>query len=163
MGMLNDSIENIRGIAKDLMPPTLIKLGFEKGVLELFRQINASSEIKIEHVFDFREVRLPAKTELQLFRIMQEMINNIIKHSNAKQVNVLCRANADEAMISVSHDGAGLTSEAVMQLTDKDQGIGLKSIQSRAQLIGASIQYLILGDGNAKILIDIPLHNEKNN
>ncbi|HET6990710.1 MAG TPA: ATP-binding protein, partial [Bacteroidia bacterium] len=146
-----------------LMPPTLIKLGFEKGVLELFRQINAAGEIKIQHACEFNEVRLPAKTELHLFRIMQEIINNIIKHSNAKQVNVSCKVDSNEIMVSVSHDGAGLSSEEVSQLTDKEHGIGLKSIQSRAQLIGASIQYLIFGDGNAKILIEIPLHNEKNN
>lgn len=158
MQMLSDSIENIRSIAKDLMPPTLIKLGLEKGIAELFRQINASGQMQIETAFSFSENRMPAKTELHVYRIIQEVISNIIKHSNAKHMQVSGKSDTMGMTISISHDGAGLTSETVSELTEKQQGIGLKSIQSRAQLIGASIQYLILGDGNAKILIEIPLH-----
>jgi signal transduction histidine kinase len=158
MSMLDESIENIRGIAKELMPPTLIKLGFEKGISELFRQINSLGEIKIQHTFEFSEERLPNKTELQLYRIVHEVINNIIKHSKATQVDVSCKSDSNGIQIIISHNGAGITSEIVSKLAEEQQGIGLKSIQSRVQLIGASIQFLIIGDGNAKILIDIPFH-----
>lgn len=156
MSLLNNSIENIRGIAKELMPPTLIKLGFEKGILELFRQINASGEINIQHTFEFREVRLPVKTELHLFRMMQEIINNIIKHSKSKLVNVSCQSNSNGVNIIISHDGEGLSTDDVTKLTEQEKGIGLKSIQSRALLISASVQYLKISGHDAKILIDIP-------
>lgn len=156
MSLLDDSIQNIRGIARDLMPPTLVKLGFEKGISELCRQINASGTITVKHEFNFGSKRLPAKTELQLYRIIQEVMNNIIKHSQAKQVNISARSDANELIIDISHDGIGISSEMVAQLTEAEKGIGLKSIQSRVQLINASIQYFTIGPKQAAISIEVP-------
>lgn len=156
MSLLDDSIQNIRGIAKDLMPPTLIKLGFEKGISELCRQINASGAINISNQFDFGNTRLPAKTELQLYRIMQEVINNIIKHSLAQQVNISARSDANGLNINITHDGNGLSSEMIEKIPEAKRGIGLKSIQSRVQLINASLQYFTIGPGHAGISIEVP-------
>ncbi len=159
MNLLDDSIQNIRGIAKDLMPPTLIKLGFEKGISELFRQINASGAIEISHEFNFADIRLPAKTELQLYRIMQEVINNIIKHSQAQQVNISARSDMHGVHINISHNGNGLSSEMIELIPEAQRGIGLKSIQSRVQLINASIQYYTIGPGQSGIAIEVPFHD----
>ncbi|MEO5641911.1 MAG: ATP-binding protein [Bacteroidia bacterium] len=156
MSLLDDSIQNIRGIAKDLMPPTLIKLGFEKGIAELCRQINASGMIVVNCHFNLSETRLPAKTELQLYRIMQEVINNIIKHSQATLVNITGRSNANGLNIDIMHDGKGLSSEMIEQLPETEKGIGLKSIQSRVQLINASLQYFTIGPQQAGISIEVP-------
>lgn len=157
MGMLDESIENIRGIAKDLMPPTLIKLGFEKGVSELFRQINASGAIAITYSFQLGEQRLPPKTELQLYRVVHEVINNIIKHSEAKELEVTGNLENNEMVISIAHDGMGITSETVSQLMMQQRGVGLKSIQSRVQSIGARIEFLGGADHRAKVVIHTPL------
>lgn len=156
MSLLDDSIQNIRGIAKDLMPPTLIKLGFEKGISELCRQINASGMIVINCEFNFGETRLPSKTELQLYRIMQEVINNIIKHSEAAQVTISTRSDANALYINIMHDGKGLSSEMIAQLPEAEKGIGLKSIESRVQLINASLQYFTIGPQQAGISIEVP-------
>jgi two-component system, NarL family, sensor kinase len=156
MNLLDDSIQNIRGIARDLMPPTLVKLGFEKGISELCRQINASGMITITPEFNFGNSRLPAKTELQLYRIIQEVINNIIKHSQATHVSFSARSDAHELIIDISHDGVGISSEMIAQLTQTEKGIGLKSIQSRVQLINASIQYFTIGPKQAGISIAVP-------
>jgi two-component system, NarL family, sensor kinase len=162
MSLLDDSIQNIRGIAKDLMPPTLIKLGFEKGIIELCRQINASGNIRIDHSFEMDGKRLPSKTELQLYRIIQEVVNNIIKHSRATHVVIALRSGMGGLAIKISHDGNGISSEMVLQLTEAERGIGLKSIQSRVQLINASIQYLTIGSNQAEIAIEVPFAaNEK--
>lgn len=157
MSLLDDSIQNIRGIARDLMPPTLVKLGFEKGIAELCRQVNASGTITIKSEFRFGSSRLPAKTELQLYRIIQEVINNIIKHSKATQAGVFVRSDASELVVDISHDGIGISSEMIAQLTEAEKGIGLKSIQSRVQLINASIQYFTIGPKQAGISIAVPV------
>jgi signal transduction histidine kinase len=157
MGLLDDSIQNIRGIARDLMPPTLVKLGFEKGIIELCRQINSSGAITVQHVFNFGNVRMPAKSELQLYRIIHEVINNIIKHSQATAITISARSDEHEMAVDISHDGIGISSEMVAQLTEAEKGIGLKSIQSRVQLINASIQYFTIGLRQAKISLVVPL------
>jgi signal transduction histidine kinase len=156
MDLLDNSIQNIRGISKDLMPPTLIKLGFEKGISELCRQINASGTISVSHEFQFGPERLPAKTELQLYRIMQEVLNNIMKHAHAAHINIAARSDKSGFNINISHDGEGISSEMVAQLTEAEKGIGLKSIQSRVQLINASIQYVTIGHAQAEIALEVP-------
>lgn len=159
--LLNESIQTIRGIAQDLMPPALVKLGFEKGINEFCRQINASNELKIALTADLKGIRLPAQVELQLYRIVQELINNILKHAGAKNVAMAIRAEVSEIVVSIHHDGKGITTEAATKLAESEQGTGLKSIQSRVQLIGASIQYLALGNERSEISIEVPCSYEK--
>lgn len=164
MGLLDDSIKNIRGIAKDLMPPTLIKLGFEKGILELCRQINASGNIKVDQDVELLGARLQSKSELQLYRIMQEVINNIIKHSHASAITIFMRSDAKQLTIAVSHDGTGISTAMLPQLTEADRGVGLKSILSRAQLINATVDYQISGEKKSNVIIEVPFEpNEKLN
>jgi signal transduction histidine kinase len=161
--LLELSIESIRGIAKDLMPVSLTKLGFEKGVTELFRQVNSAGQLKIDYTFRLNDAMLSPKISLHLFRIMQEILNNIIKHSKATAIGISAIADIHGIVIVVAHDGTGLSTETATQLASQDKGIGLKSIQSRVQLIGASIQYLIMGENSAKIIINLPHNNEENN
>lgn len=164
MGLLDDSIQNIRNIAKDLMPPTLIKLGFEKGISELCRQIDASGTIRIRLDCSLDGIRLPSKTELQLYRIMQEVINNIIKHSRAQTIRISIRPANGGVGIGIFHDGEGISSDMLPQLTAADRGIGLKSIQSRVQLINASIHYATAANNESEISIEVPFAaHEKNN
>jgi signal transduction histidine kinase len=159
MGLLDESIENVRGIARDLMPPTLVKLGFEKGVTELFRKINSSGQIDVRHSFQFNEKRFNTQTELHLYRIMQEMLNNIIKHSQAKIINIDGAMDSGSGRISLWYEGNGLTKERVAELMKHGKGVGLKSMQSRAQLIGATIGYR-MEKNQAVIEINIPLNHE---
>lgn len=163
MELLNESIHNIRGISQDLMPPTLVKLGFEKGIMEFCRQINTAKALKIELVADLKGKRLPAEVELQLYRVVQELINNILKHAEAKNVEMDIRSDTSEVTVSIRHDGKGINTETVTRLAESEQGIGLKSIQSRIQLIGASIQYLTLGPKRSEISIEVPCMYEKPN
>lgn len=141
MGILENSIEQVRGIARDLMPPTLVKLGFEKGVAELFRQVNTSGQMEIAASFNFNGKRFDTRTELHLYRIVQEMLNNIIKHSGAKALNVEGKMDQEKSEIIFWYNGKGLTKESAMELMKDGKGVGLKSMQSRAQIIGGAIEY----------------------
>jgi two-component system, NarL family, sensor kinase len=156
MGMMDETIQTIRGISQDLMPPTLVKLGLEKGVAELCRQINASAQVNMELSLDTTEKRLPPKVELQLYRVIREVINNMLKHSQASTIRVQIRSNESVLTVVISHDGLGITNEAVTKLSQTQQGIGLKSIQSRIQLIKASIQYLNKGNKESEVFIEVP-------
>lgn len=157
LGMVDESIKTVRGIAHDLMPPTLVKLGLEKGVGELCKQLNLGGQIKVEFAAETNNIRLASTVELQLYRAIREVINNIIKHSKATAIHVNLRANASTLTAVIGHDGNGITNEAVTELVQAQKGVGLKSIQSRVQLIKGSIQYLNKGPGDSEILIEVPI------
>lgn len=155
--LLEESIQSIRGIAKDLVPPTLVKLGYIKAVNELCRHINNSGQIAIRFNQSDLELRLPQQAELQLYRLTQELLNNIIKHSGAKQIEVDFVRQTTSHELMIMHDGKGITSEQVKELSSLNRGLGLKSIQSRAQLINARIFYNAPVNEKANVVVEIPL------
>lgn len=156
MKMVDESIQTVRGIAHDLMPPTLVKLGLDKGIAELCRQITASGQVKMEVVINTNDRRLPARSELQLYRAVREIINNILKHAGATEIGIELRATQRSITVQIKHNGSGITNETVTQLAQSQKGVGLKSIQSRIQLVNGSIQYLSKGIAESEIVIDVP-------
>jgi two-component system, NarL family, sensor kinase len=160
--LLESSIENIRSIARDLMPPILIRLGYENGLSELCRQIKTSNSIDVQFIPNKETIPLSKKVELQLYRIVQESINNIIKHASASEISISLQQNTLMYTTQIRHNGKGISSEIINQLSEGVGGIGLRSIQSRAQMINASVQYITINSHDARITIDIPIDDATN-
>lgn len=155
--LIGDTLAAIRIISNDLMPPTLMKLGFIKGITELCRQVKSSGVIDIYLKLNVDSIQLEKKNEIQLYRMIKELINNIIKHANASTIELTINATIEFMTITITHDGKGLTNEMVQQLAKSGDGIGLKSILSRAQLTNSVLQYIIIGNKESKIIIETPL------
>lgn len=156
LSMVDESIQTVRGIAHDLMPPTLVKLGFDKGIAEMCRQINASGQVKVEATVETHERRLLPRVELQVYRAVREVINNILRHSKAAAIHVTVRTTEESLGVRIQHNGVGISDEVVTQLTQSEKGVGLKSIQSRVQLVNGNIQYLQKGQSDSEIIIEVP-------
>lgn len=161
--LLNSTSEIIRSISRQLGPPTLLKLGYIEGISELCTHINNTGAFKVNFKVENNITsRFHQKIEVQLYRITQEIINNIIKHANASLINIeLCMHNR-ALNLSITHNGYGINSTTIETLLQSSKGIGLKNIQSRVQAINGSIQYFTIGLNDSKIIIDIPLDDEKN-
>lgn len=155
--LIEETIAAIRVISNDLMPPTLVKLGFIKGITELCRQVEASGIIDIHLLLNITTIQLEKKNEIQLYRLVKEVLNNIIKHASASTIELTINATVEFMTITISHDGKGLTNEMMQKLSESNEGLGLKSILSRAQLTNSVIQYISRGNEKAKIIIETPL------
>jgi signal transduction histidine kinase len=137
--IIDDTIQLIRNISHSLMPPTLKNFGLESAVNDLFQKISGSGSVNASCRFhDYRE-RLKAEDELILFRVIQELVNNILKHSNASFIHVTQNTNGDHFFIRLHHDGRGLTQSDFEKLNKSPVGLGLKNIQSRLKLLHGSI------------------------
>ena len=90
---------------------------------------------------------------------MQESLNNIIKHAQASEISITLRCNAQVYTTEIAHNGIGISTEKVNQLSEGVGGIGLRSIQSRAQMINATVQYITLSKNESKVTIEIPLND----
>jgi two-component system NarL family sensor kinase len=154
--LLESSIETIRCISRDLMPPILIRLGFENGIAELCRQVKISDEIDVEFIASKQALSLSKKTELQLYRIVQEAVNNIIKHAKATKITITIQSGISTQTIQITHNGKGISSDMINRLSAGKGGVGLRSIQSRAQMISASVQYITIADNESIITIEVP-------
>ncbi|MGQ0829211.1 MAG: sensor histidine kinase [Bacteroidota bacterium] len=162
LSLLDESIEHIRNMAKSLSPPTLMKLGYAKGILELCNQIRNSSRIKVQVNINEVQIRLPHPLELEVYRITQEILNNIIKHSRVVEINVSIDENKKGLKTIISYNGFGLDSKMADELSETDKGVGLKSIQDRATMIGATVQYAMIACNQYKTTIEVPVYEKSN-
>lgn len=140
--LLDESIQSIRNISKDLVSPTLVRLGYLKAIHELCRHITNSGQIVADLYYeqDSPDLQFPEGTETQLYRMTQEILNNIIKHAGAAEILIQYH-KTDSHRIQIRHNGQGITDQDVQELWNDNKGLGLKSIRSRAQLINATVTY----------------------
>ncbi len=155
--LLEDIHTTLRGISHELMPPSLSLLGLLKGLKEMCRQISSSGKINVDLITGEFELKLEKKRELQLYRLIKELINNILKHANAKLISITCTLENGNLITFIEHDGIGISDEEVMALINSQKGIGLKSIKSRVQLTNSKLNYLYSPPEKAKIIIITPV------
>ena len=137
--IIDDTTQLIRNISHSLMPPTLKNFGLESAVNDLFQKISGSGSMNASSRFhDYRE-RLQAENELIIFRVIQELVNNILKHSNASFIHLTQNTSGNKFFIRLHHDGRGITQNDFNKLNKSNVGLGLKNIQSRLKVLHGKI------------------------
>ena len=131
---LDDVILQVRRISRALLPPSLEKLGLWSAIEELATWINKSEQIKIECRKSGEPFRFESSKELAFFRIVQELLNNAMKHSSATIVEVNFRFQNNSLAFTVADNGRGFNPE------EKAAGLGLKNLESRSALAGAGFK-----------------------
>jgi ligand-binding sensor domain-containing protein/signal transduction histidine kinase len=141
-----ESISNeIRHICEDLSPSVLANIGFlpalEWALADAVRHLPAAEKFAYEFVCapELEErLRLSAIEEIQLYRIVQEALNNVCRHAHARNVQLSVRAeNLTDFVIEIEDDGIGFDGAALANVT----GHGIANIRSRASLIGAQVEW----------------------
>ncbi len=139
--ILDDTIQLIRNMSHNLMPPTLKNFGLESAVNDTFQKISGSGSINASSRFHDYKDRLKLDKELILFRIIQELLNNILKHSSASFIHLTQNFQGDNCYIRIHHDGKGLVQSDFEKLNKSKTGLGLKNISSRLRVIQGKINF----------------------
>ena len=137
--IIDDTIQLIRNISHSLMPPTLKNFGLESAVNDLFQKISGSGSMNASSRFHDYKERLQAENELIIFRVIQELVNNILKHSNASFIHLTQNTSGNKFFIRLHHDGRGITQNDFNKLNKSNVGLGLKNIQSRLKVLHGKI------------------------
>lgn len=132
---IDDVILQVRRISRALLPPSLERLGLAVAVEELVDWVNKSGAIQVNYWCSPMVMRLDNKKELAVFRIIQELVNNAIKHSNASTVFVKLRYSASGLGVSISDNGKGFDAEKMVKT-----GLGLRNLESRSQILDAKMR-----------------------
>lgn len=154
--MLDDTITSVRRISRDLMPSTLEKFGLTHALRELCERFQATSKITIHFFLEGDLEPLDKTRELMIFRIVQELLNNAIKHSQASQISVTLKSDHKLAVI-VQDDGVGFDPEAFKKDTQSGKGLGLFNIENRARLLGAKLEYGKQSKKGSTTIITLPI------
>lgn len=151
--MLDDTIESVRRISRDLMPITLEKFGLSYALKEMCEQYTMVSGIEIKFSEIGEVITINKKKEIMIFRIAQEFINNSIKHAKAKSINTSLLWST-ELLVSISDDGVGFN---IDQVKNSGKGLGLFTMENRASMLGANLTFNSSKEQGTKALIRVPL------
>jgi two-component system, NarL family, sensor kinase len=156
--IIDDTIQLIRNISHSLMPPTLKNFGLESAVNDLFQKISGSGSIHASSRFHDYRRRLQPEQELLVFRMIQELVNNILKHSNASFIHITQNYSDNKFYIRIHHDGRGITQADFEKLNKSAAGLGLKNIQSRMKVLQGNIHFeKDMSQTYFKVTLEVPV------
>ena len=159
--ILDDTIQLIRNISHSLMPPTLKNFGLESATNDLFQKISGSGTINASSRFHDYKERLKPEKELIVFRVVQELINNILKHSNSSFIHLTQNNQGDSFLMRIHHDGRGIVQADFDKLNKSNIGLGLKNINSRLRVAHGKIFFeKDPSQTYYKVTIEIPRDDE---
>lgn len=155
--LIKNTIAEIRTISEDLTPVVLSNFGLEEGIKTLCRDTFHSKNIETNLICEnLNKVFIKQKNQIYIYRILQEAINNILKHSSATKVSIRVIASYNQLLIQIQDNGKGFDNNS------KYFGSGLKNIEERTQMLEGKMELISTYDGGTKIIIIIPIKNEKN-
>ena len=148
---LDTSHQEVRSISHNLMPKSLQKLGFEAAVEEQIHRIN-SAGIKINYYKNLSLAHASALSQAYLFRIIQELLNNVITHSKASEVNLQFVKHENQLLLTLEDNGIGFDPEQTNRA-----GIGIQNVQQRVKALGGQMHLDSVPEAGTTVSIEIPM------
>lgn len=150
---LNESIKELRNITHNMASDALLKYGIENSLRDYCSNLSGSSGIAITFTaVNTENLKLSEEKSFHIFRIMQELLQNIIKHSGATAVLVQISSNKNLFYITAEDNGSGFD----LQAARKMKSMGLKNIESRVRLLKGELDYQTAPGKGTSVMITIP-------
>lgn len=156
--LLDDTLKNVRRISRDLVPTTLERFGLMAALEELVGNANTDL-VKVQLERPEKLDRIEPALDLMLYRIVQELVNNAIRHSAATHITIRFFIHENELRLAVLDDGRGFDIDEVIQ--SKQRGLGLRNIESRLSVVNGHVTFDVAPGRGSRIIVQIPLENPK--
>ena len=154
-GTARKALEEVRRFSHELRPTVLEDFGLAAALELIIGEFNTLGNIRVDFNVTGLEERLPNDIELALFRIVQEALSNIRKHSGAKSVEVVLHYTPKKVRLSVADDGVGFRI-AQKRMANSTSGLGLVGMRERAQLIGATLRIKSRIGSGTTVAVEVP-------
>ncbi|TET93057.1 MAG: PAS domain S-box protein [Desulfobacteraceae bacterium] len=140
--LVNKTIKEIRGLSHALHPPLIKDLGLISALEELCQEFKSYSEIKIKWNFEQIQKPLQSITNITIYRLFQEGLNNILKHSRATEAYLTLTSSENTINVIIEDNGVGFLVEDVFSLLKNTKSLGLISMRERLALIGGELKII---------------------
>lgn len=137
--LIHQVSDDIREISHDLMPSALVDLGLLAALENLCQKTMESEKLQVHFYSTGLNQKLDDHLALSIFRIAQELLNNAIKYSNAKNINLQLIRHPKSLLLMVEDDGIGFDKTKISELVQK--GIGIRNIQTRTTALGGKLNF----------------------
>jgi len=143
LSILHDTIDETQRIYRNLHPSILDDLGLKAAMRGLCREFNEIyTNIGVESKMSIKEELLPDSLKILIYRILQETMNNVAKHSRADQVNVSLSQSEKVIALTVEDNGVGFDPDEIQEKEFFEKGFGLKNIKERTELFGGTLKVM---------------------
>ena len=150
---IDDTINGLRQISYNLSPESLSRNGLVKAIEEYLFKINSSKVIEID--FDAKkDIKFPENIQIHLFRIIQEIVNNTMKHAQATSLRLIIAVVGNQVTVMSIDNGIGFNPNEIGKIT---RGLGLSSIRSRCEILNASLNITSAIGQGCNYVIKVPL------
>jgi len=150
---LDNAISEMRRVAHNMMPESLLKFGLTQAIQDYCESINESKIIQLAYKDIGMNERLDNSIEIVLYRIIQELVNNSIKHAQAQHVIIQLVKNEKNVTLTVEDDGKGFD----VNVLEKIKGFGLSNIQSRVDYLKGNLEIESQNNIGTSFYITIPV------
>lgn len=157
LNLLGRGITEARNITHNLMPKSVVDLSLNFLITELVTDYSETSEVKINFVLDFDQPDLSDKIKINVYRIMQEALNNIRKHAKATQLDISVNTKGKKLILDIVDNGVGFDHTS---LQSNGRGIGLKNLKRRTALIGGILNIFSQKGKGTRIKLRVPLRGD---
>ncbi|OUR96033.1 hypothetical protein A9Q86_16245 [Flavobacteriales bacterium 33_180_T64] len=155
--MIDNSCEHVRAISHNLVPPSLENFNLVEATENYCHDLDVVNHQKITFQYLGSTIKLSKNTEVNTFRIIQELVTNALKHADASEINVQISHRDNVIQITIEDNGKGFDRNAI-----KTDGIGLNNIQSRVDYLNATLDFISNPNGTS-YTIDIDLNTLNDN
>jgi two-component system NarL family sensor kinase len=153
LDLLDQSARELRAVSHNLMPNALLKSGLAAAVAEFLDRIGDSDKLKVSFQVTGLDERLAGTMETILYRVIQEIVANVIRHAQASLIHVQIIRHEQELVLMVEDDGVGFDVSGMTDFT----GIGLRNIESRIAYLNGNIDFdSSIGKGTT-VTVEVPL------
>lgn len=149
---LSTAIQHLRALSKSFSRQWLDQFSLIENLKAEVDRINSSREIKITFAHELMILPLQAEPQIILFRIIQEAIQNCIKHARPQVIDISIRADAQQLILIIADDGSGFDKAGMSEI-----GMGIRNMQHRTNLLGGEIRWEVTTAGGTAVLITLPL------
>lgn len=156
IGQLDNSVTELRRIARNMMPEALLRSGLETALADLCQSLS-TGHLRIDFSFINISIEIPKQEQIIIYRIIQELLANIVKHSVATEAFVQCSQNGALFYITVEDNGKGIN----QTLPAGRRGIGLDNIQSRVDFLKGKMDFSSQPGKGTVTNIEVKVHGNK--
>ncbi|MBC7510656.1 MAG: sensor histidine kinase [Ferruginibacter sp.] len=136
MALVDEGCKEVRAVSHNMMPNALLRAGLASAVREFLDNLN-SQVIKINLYADGLNERIDSNTETILYRVIQECVNNVLKHAKASLLDISIIKEAENISVTIEDNGIGFDKNSLKNGT----GIGLKNIETRMAFLKGSVEW----------------------
>ncbi|WP_299273551.1 tetratricopeptide repeat protein [uncultured Psychroserpens sp.] len=152
--LLDNACDEVRKISHDIASGVLTKFGLVAALEDLKETLEESNRVEVEFIAHGFDARLDNNIEITIYRIVQELVSNILKYAQAKHITIQLINNDNSLHITVEDDGIGFDYNE-----SKDKGMGLTNVASRVYSLDGELSIDSMLNKGTNISIDIPLNN----